>query len=693
MIKKVCLIVASSFLLFGCASQRMFEAPKISSNLIRPNLGGKSTIQQIESGTQKEATKPRVSIEYVPLAQVATPTQKIKPSTSAQTQGAKQALKISVENMPLNNFIKLIFGKILKSSYFMGRRIQSQKTPITLKMTTPMTKDQFLSVVLSILKRYGVSVKEQNGIYYITASRNLVQKKSVEFFVGRSIPQDLPPTKRVGVIVPLYYINASKYAYTIRQLTLSRSGYIGTVIDRNDLIIIDTPTFLNAALKFIKLFDRPMFEKRTAVLLKLSYISPTDFVKKISSILPLEGIPIARSLSSAGIILKPLEDLSSVFILSPKKEWINIVEYWKNKLDTIEALGNQPHLFVYYPKNRRATELAKVFKEIEQGTNSSSKSEARSSGRGRNRKKKKHVGSISVAGFKNVKVVVDESRNALVILCSPSEYKQVKATLEKLDTLPKQVFVQVSILEVTLTGKLQYGLEWYLRHSGKFNGVLQTTGGLGLGSGGLNYTLVTDTAKFMAMINAFAQKNLINVLSSPSLVVMDNKDASINVGTQVPVVTSESTGSNIQDNGTTALVRTIQYRNTGVILHIKPTINSNGIVTLDVSQEVSDAQTNNISPGINSPLILTRDIQTSVTLKSGSTLLLGGLIKKSQSNTVDKVPLLGDLPLFGNLFKTTSKGTTKTELIVEITPYILPDMNAAEKITKSYRELMDLFKK
>ena len=172
---------------------------------------------------------------------------------------------------------------------------------------------------------------------------------------------------------------------------------------------------------------------------------------------------------------------------------------------------------------------------------------------------------------------------------------------------------------------------------------------------------------------------------------MDNKQASINVGTQVPVVTSETSSAQIQTEGTTALLRTIEYRNTGVILTIKPTINSNGIVTMDISQTVSQPQTNDTSK-IDSPLILTRQINTTVDLKSGKTLLLGGLIKKSRSITINKVPVLGDIPVLGNLFKVTSKGTEKTELIVEVTPYILPSVDYAQKISESYKKLMNLLK-
>ncbi|WP_457643475.1 hypothetical protein [Persephonella sp.] len=685
--KKFLVVVISSVILLGCSvsNNSIYKPPELSKNIIKPPSGS-SVIEQLEQEGEVPRNKApqKVSVVYVPMANVG----QLKGYATSGKEGLskgttkKRALKVSVENMPVNEFIKLVFGKILKVSFFVGTRVQSRRDKITLNMTTPMPEDEFLSLVVNLLKRYGINVKYQDGMYFINYGTGGSKKPAIKYFIGRSIPKDIPPTERIGIIVPLYYIKAMQYASLIRRLALSRSSFIQILPGMNVLFIIDTPQYISAALDFIKLFDRPEFVNKTAVLLKLDYISPSSFVSRLKEMLPLEGVPVATG-NSGGVVLKPLDDLSSVFVLTPKKEWLKFVYFWKAKLDTVDALGNKPRLFVFYPQNRRASDLARVFMDIEKGI-----TETAPAGSKKKRKTKR-----GVYGFMGVKVVVDRARNALVILCAPSEYKNVKAALEKLDTLPKQVFVQVTILEVTLTGKLQYGLEWYLRHTGRFSGVLQTLKGLGLGAAGLNYSVVTDTSKFMAMINAFAQKNLVNVLSSPSLVVMDNKEATISVGTQVPVVTSESTAANIQDNGTTALVRTIQYRNTGVILTIKPTINSNGIVTMDVTQQVSDAQTNNISPGISSPLILNREINTSVTLKSGTTLLLGGLIKKSSSNTVNKVPLLGDIPILGNLFKTVSKGSRKTELIVEITPYILSDMSAAERISKSYRALMDLFGK
>ncbi len=592
---------------------------------------------------------------------------------SSNKQGFKNGIKISVENMPINKFINLVFNNILKSSYFIDRSIETDRTPVTLKMNTNVSPKAFLDMVSQILSKYRIAINEKNGIFFIAPGRSTTTGVVPPFFIGRSLPQNISSSQKVGIIVPFYYVSAFSYRGLIKDLSLSVTSKILVPNGTNCLMITDTASKIRAALKLVSLFDRPYFAKKRAVLLKMNYIPSSAFLKKLKIILPSEGIPISTLPYKPGITLIPMNELNSLLIVSPKQKWINIVEFWKNKLDTISALGNQPHLFVFYPKNRRAKDLGEVFSKL-----------------GSSIIKKNKESASSTALAKGIKFMVDEDRNALVILATPQEYEQIKDVLEKLDTLPKQVLVQVTIAEVTLTDNLQYGIEWYLRHTGRWNGNLQTLGQLGIGASGITYSVISNTSKFKALLNAYAHKNLINVLSSPRIVVLDNQEASINVGTQVPTLTSTASNSTVSDNGTSALVSTIQYRKTGVILHIKPTINSNGILTMTISQEVSQPQTNNVSK-IDSPLILNRDVNTSVVLKSGSTLLLGGLIKTTKSNTVSKVPILGDIPLIGNIFKTTSKSTVKTELIIEITPYILSNTAEGVKATQRFESLLKWF--
>jgi len=608
------------------------------------------------------------SVSFVPFVY---PSLKNTPlfSPKVKSEVNNNKFKINVENMPLNKFINFVFGDVLKESYFVGKYVRDKKDLITIRMNKPLNKSEFVNTILNILQKYGVSVENRNGTLFIVRSKGLQNIKVAEFVIGRKIPEAIADGELIASIIPFHYVNASTYTGFIKRFALSQDGRVSVIPNSNTIMIVDKAGNIKEAIKIINLFDRITFEKKKVELVKLEYLSVDSFESKLKKILPLEGIPISHSLREKGIVLVPLKEINSLLIVSSSQKWIDTVMFWKRKMDTIDVLGNNPRMFVYYPKNRRASDLARIFSQVKTSS-------------------KKSFGILP----SGVKLFVDENRNAIVISAPPKSYLKIKNVLDKLDTLPKEVLIEVTIAEVTLTDNLQYGIEWYLQHSGKYNGILSTVGGLGLGSAGLNYSLITDTKKFRSIINMYAKKNLINVISSPRLVVLDNHQATINVGTQVPTVTSEATSDNIQSSGTTALVRTIQYRTTGVILTIKPTINSGGILTLDIDQEVSEPQINDTSK-IDSPLILDRSISTSVVLKSGTTLLLGGLIKNNKSKTVNKVPLLGDIPLLGELFKTTSVGNTKTELIVEITPYIISSISEAERKTKAFESLISWFKK
>ena len=644
-----------------------YNMVKISDEKTKDNVSG------VLSTENKQSEKTFMNVPYVFPSFKGWLGENIETQVSSEKKNGK--IKISVENMPLNKFIDFVFGETLKESYFVDNRVKNRSDLVSIRMEKPVDKKKFLSIIYDILSRYNVSISNKNGTLFIVPGRTYKQELVSKFVVGRTGYSDFSNNEYIAAIIPFYYVNPSSFTAIIKNLSLSKDAQIAVIPGTNSVIIIDEAKNIKKAIKLINLFDRITFVHKKAIIIRLDYIGVDKFTERLKSVLPLEGIPISTRLTNPGIILVPLQEINSIFIIASKDKWIDVVRFWKSKLDTVEALGNKPRFFVYYPKNRRAEDLMKVFTQVGKSVISSKKAPTQSA-------------FLS----NNAKVVVDNGRNALIIVAPPEEYKQIKNVLDKIDTLPKEVLVNVTIAEITLTKNLQYGVEWYLQHNGKYSGILTTVGGLSLGSGGLNYSLITDTQKFKAFLNMYAHKNLINVISSPRLVVLDNHEATINVGTQVPTVTSETNSSNIQTEGTTSLLRTIQYRNTGVILHIRPTINSGGILTLDISQEVSEPQVNDTSK-IDSPLILDRSIQTSVVLKSGTTLLLGGLIKNNKSSTVSKVPLLGDIPLLGELFKTTSTGNTKTELIIEITPYIISNMGEARNKTVAFESLIKWFKK
>jgi general secretion pathway protein D len=178
---------------------------------------------------------------------------------------------------------------------------------------------------------------------------------------------------------------------------------------------------------------------------------------------------------------------------------------------------------------------------------------------------------------------------------------------------------------------------------------------------------------------------MIKILSSPRVTVRDGKNASIVVGTEVPVIMSEATTPDVQVEGTSGIIRSVEYRTTGVSLNVTPSVHAKGIVTLEITQEVSEAQQNPTSD-ISSPIILKRTVTTEVVAADGQTILLGGLIAENRSQTVTKVPILGSIPILGNLFKTTTEGTNRTELVIMITPHIIRNTQQIDEMRDAFFE-------
>jgi general secretion pathway protein D len=656
----------------------------------------------------------------VPVLATGTQPQQGKP---ARAGPGGQPYQIQVENMPIGEFINLVFGKVLDVDYTVDKSVEAMKETVTLNMKTTARQPEILQIAREVFKGYGLDVTQKEGIYFVGPIIGQQQRPVVPYFVG-NVPETVIGSDSVGLFLPVSYINPHDYQGIITPLALSAQGRVQPVAGSSMVCIIDDANHVRAAAELIQALDRPSLSNKKMRLFYLHYLPVETFVGYLAEALPAQGMPVAKTPAEPGIMLIPLKQIRAVLAVSLKPEWFDQIGFWQEKLDLRSVSEDEPHFYVYHPRYRRATDLAKLFQGTTTGSHKGSQTDqqrlatrpdATPETMGMSQTGMSQTGmsqtGMSQAGISQkgvsspesektsqktlslaaVSVCVDENANSLVFMATPFQYSKVEELLSQLDVLPRQVLVEVTIGEVTLTGSLQYGIEWALKHNGL--GVTQALGtlsGLGIGSSGFLYKVVSAGGNFEAVLNAFASDNVLKILSTPELVVLDNQDANINVGTQVPVLTSQSTAG-IESSGTTSLLQTVQYIQTGVILHIKPTINSKGMLTLQLTQTVSDAETNTTS-SISSPIITTREIDTSVALKSGSSVLLGGLIQNQVSNNVSKVPGLGDIPLIGQLFKTTTRGTTRDELFIVITPHILTTAEEAEDATRNFKDLLDLFK-
>ncbi|MHB8919773.1 MAG: type II secretion system secretin GspD [Halothiobacillus sp.] len=285
-----------------------------------------------------------------------------------------------------------------------------------------------------------------------------------------------------------------------------------------------------------------------------------------------------------------------------------------------------------------------------------------------------------------IRVVADSQNNALLIYAKRQDYQKIANALRRLDVAPIQVLIEASIVEVTLSGNLKYGLEWYLQ--GSLGSGLQGTaslnanssGGIGPVQPGFSYSIANGAGAVRAVLSALAQKSLVKVISSPSVMVLNNNTATIQVGNQQPIQSAQA----IISNGIVS--NSITYKDTGVILSVTPSVNAGDMVNMRIKQAVTDVGPVDTATGQRS--FLQRQVDTKVEVHSGQTVTLGGLIKNNTSNGKSGIPFLSDIPYVGNLFSTTSKTEDRTELLVMITPRVLRNLQDLSDITREMRERM-----
>lgn len=300
--------------------------------------------------------------------------------------------------------------------------------------------------------------------------------------------------------------------------------------------------------------------------------------------------------------------------------------------------------------------------------------------------------------MEEVRIVADTENNSLLIWATNQNYERILGTLQKLDVTPRQVLIEATIAEVTLTGKLQYGLQWFFTND---VGSSHTgTGSLGISAndltvndvlpsqaGAFSYAITDSAGMVRALLNTLASDSKVKVLSSPHVMVVDNQQAVIRVGTQQPIPSGTTTTNNVTTSGG------VEYKDTGVLLEVLPRVNSGGMVNMEIKQEVIDLgplveTTQSSSQSISSRSFLQRSVTSKVVVKSGQTLVLGGLIRDNRSEGQSGFPILYKIPVLGALFGSTADTLDRTELIVLITPRVVENSQEADQVTEEIKRKM-----
>lgn len=609
---------------------------------------------------------------------------------------------LNFERASIREVVKVVLGDILKLTYTVEPGVEGE---VTINSTDPIPRDALIPTLESLLQSQGaVLYKDDTGNYRVAARANLK---------GRGF---MPATGQVKPgysmqVVTLRYIPAAEMQKILEPLA-SPDAFVRVDPNRNLLVLAGTSSELANLMATIKTFDVDVLKGMSVGLYRVKNVEAGIVAKNLDALFGESG----NSPMAGMIKIMPIEHMNSIMIISANADYLKEMKDWVDRFDQVSQTAGQ-QLFVYQVQNGDAEHLADMLNQIFGGKKSSSSKGALP---GNNTSSLapglqpatvgadgqaatpaaepaktmlgggSDGGGVDINPDAEVRIVADKTNNSLMIMATEDAYKQILESLKRIDMMPMQVQVEASIMEVTLTDGLEYGLQWYFKNNGNAFGS-NGLGGLSSGTsgyntpGGFSFSATLGADRVMGAINALARESKVRVLSSPSILVLDNQTASIKVGDQQPVFTgSLSTPNGNGTNLTTAT--TVQYKDTGVSLQVTPHVNSNGLVKMDIQQDITDVGEIDSATGNRS--FLQRNIKSNVAVKSGETIVLGGLIRDNNTEGRNGVPGLSKLPLVGGAFSSNSKGGKRTELLVLITPTAIKDQHDLTKTGEEMRERM-----
>lgn len=683
--KKVYILYLFIGLFFiGCAEKQILYKPVTLQKSIQAaqDTAEKTPVtakKEVKSYEALQSPDYEKSAAKTPLAEKKIPaTEKIDLKRVTVTQGS---VIINVEKMPLSDFVIYALGETMKITFVMDEKVMSNKQLVTLRMPQAMAADKALEIVVGLLEKYGIYLEERaNALYILSNPPQPAATEAYQIQYGRALNSN---SGNILQIVPLRYTTPIEIQQVLTDVSKT-TAQIKPYARGNVMLIYGQADQIKKVLDVLETFDVPYFENKKIYLLNLTYMRAADFITEIKAILSGIGFRVGSQFNEAGPLLIPIKQLNAVLLVSPDEKTAKLIIEWKEKLDTAESAGAEERAFSFVPKYSKASDLVKSIQNL-YGVAPVTEAAV-----GQKTDATKTTTMVAGGLPPGMKISADDGKNVILIIATPVLYKIIHRLLTDLDTPPRQVLIEATVVEVTLTGELKYGVEWFIKNSqsgGQY--TLGTLGNLGVKStAGLAYTFISETANFAATISALATTNKASILSTPRLMVLDNKEATIQVGSDIPTITGQMTTPG-STTTTPSVLQNVTYRSTGVMLRVKPNITTEGLLTLEISQEVSQPG----APGVaDSPIILTRRISTTVVVGHGQTIALGGLFKDTEGEAETKVPLLGDIPLLGNLFKYTDKTTEKTELLILVTPTILTTTDEAVKITDELKKQLKWFK-
>ncbi len=698
----VIIMLVFSFLVLGCVTgktgQEIVEdgmkapGPSVKSEIAREGAGG----PMAEKEEKQESIAPEKALPPI-MKQTPTPSRplELKPLLAVMSKKASPLKKekdtrptvhldLAFDNADIYEVLDVTLYELFEVNYMVDPSI---KAKVTFHLSGDFTKTQFINTLNNVLQLNNLAIVKGPGDIY-----KVVRRASSAAVSGAPVATDeaLDQAGDITRLIRLRYMAVATAANNIKPF-LSKDAVVVQDTATNSLVITDTTDNLAKAASILGMMDVAQFTDISWRVFPIEEVDAAAMASDLSQLLKAGGLYNRPGMDSGGFEVIPIKTMNALLVVTRWPSMLTLIEDWITAMDHADDSGT--NVFVYFVENGTAIELADILKQLYGGSTSGSTKKTTIVRPETTEPTKELSGELS----SEVEIIPDETNNAIVFKATGRDYKIIKDVLKKLDIVPRQVLINVIIAEISLTGSLEYGVEWFLQGHRKDYTI---QGALSEGTEklididtplrerpkGLTYA-VFDSMDFMrGLVRALGEDSEVNILSSPNILAVDNKESRIEVGEQVPLPTGETTS----DAGT---VTSIQYRDTGVILVVTPHINSSGLVKMELSQEVSEIGTEFAIRGdLTANSILSRKAKTSLVIEDGQTIVLAGLMRSRLESGGSGIPFLKDIPFLGYLFGGVSKEVVKTELIFLITPTVINTREEADAVTREFSLRVDRVK-
>lgn len=563
-------------------------------------------------------------------------------------------ISLNFDDADVFSVIQTVFGDILKVNYVVDSRVKGR---VTFRSVAPVPKDQVLPVMEVILRLNAIGIVEDSGIYRMVPLSDVSREPS-SVYSGRDADQIPVTGKSIIQIIPITHLQSTEVSKLVAPF-LSANAVMLDIPKSNQIIVVDTDASVRRALQIINAFDNEVQKKKRA----------TVFVYHVQN---GKAKDIANLLNQIYLGARPGITSGSTTTGSMAPATTSTTGSGTRPAGTTPATG--------------ATGATTTSTSTLPTPSIAQPSMA-------------PLGAVTETLVSPItRIFADETINSVIVLATPEDYETIKESITKIDITPRQVVIEGMIAQVIMKDELNLGLAYSLNlqiNSGNLNlgGPMTLNSAQLLSSknsdgeiikpgdsnSGFTFVGTDDKGIVRAYLNALATDSKAKLLASPHILVSDNREARIQVGKQVPVITGETYGSTMVSSQ-----RTIQYKDIGIILKVKPQINASGLVAMEVSQEVSTFETLALYANETQIIINKTEAVSNLVVQDGQTIIIGGLIQENNTRDGLGIPFLKNIPILGYLFGNKHRMADRTELIILLTPRVVRDQREARGVTNDY---------